>query len=120
MANLTRWKRRIPKWEGNELEAEPFAVECKRLTVDERAAMRERIGAIHKRESVETFGAVLGDYIRGPLGVLTIDGAPAPDTIPALVDSLATVDPIAYRALIDCLVDLVVEVNSPGGAAGGQ
>jgi hypothetical protein len=115
MANLTRWKRRIPKWEGNDEQAEPFAVEVKRLTVDERATMLERINAVRAKESVETFGLVFGDYVRGPIGVLTFDGAPAPATIAELVDGLRPVDPIAYRTLIDCLTDLVIEVNSPGG-----
>ena len=120
MATFSKWKRRTPKWEGNELDPEPFAVEVKRLTIDERAAYRERFAAI--RDAVgpppETIGAVLACYVRGPLGTLAFEGVPFVGGIAELVDGMQKSDAVAYHALVGELVRLIGDVNAIGGSAG--
>ena len=120
MATFSKWKRRIPKWEGNELDPEPFAVEVKRLTIDERATFRERLAAI--RDAVgpppETPGTVLASYVRGPFGAVVFEDGPFVGGIAELVDGMQRTDAVAYHALVGEFVRLIGDVNAIGGSAG--
>lgn len=116
MANLSRWKRRIPKWEGNADDPSPFAIEVKRLSVDERAAFHARLVALTDG-GTDTMGAALASVVRGPIGDLAFDGVPFTGGIAELVDALLLADPVAYRSLVAELIASVSEIN--GVDAGG-
>lgn len=115
MANLTRWKKLVPKWEGNDLDPDPFRVEVRRLSIAEREEFRERLA--NATESGESMGTILGSYVRGPIGELSFDGEPFKGGIPELVDGMVAADPVAYQSLIKCLLGLVVATNDVDGAA---
>lgn len=109
MANLSRWKRRIPKWEGNADDPAPFALEFKRMSVDERAAMRIALAEV--KAGGVTIGDVLALAVRGPIGDLSFDDEPFKGGIKELVDGLATRDPLAYHTLTTEIFATIAEVN---------
>lgn len=115
MANLSKWKRRIPKWEGNADDPAPFAIEVKRLSVAERAALALAIA--ETRTEGKSIGSILATVVRGPIGDLSFDGEPFKGGIAELVDGLLTSDPMAYGSLVEELIRTIGEVN--GIDAGG-
>ena len=114
MANFSKWKTCIPRWEGNELDPDPFKVEVKRLSVDERAAFDAELKALDGNPD-DSIGKLLGRYMRGPFGNLSFEGVPFTGDLPALVDGMFTADPVGYTTLTACLMKLLVEVNDVGG-----
>lgn len=112
MAHLSRWQKRTPRWLGNADAAEPFAVEVKRLSEAELRAFFEGVAGIGGEYQVAQLLEVFSPCVRGPKGLLTIDGEEVAD-LRGLLTAAAGEFP-GPDSLLGELVRLVQEVNGLG------